>query len=220
MRSAIGKSMLAVVSSCRVSPFTRVVTRMRSSPSNSSAVAIQGPIEPDLSKFLPGVTLNFPWRSQSRTVPSFMQVSPATCAGACEGGMRPQQLRPMPDQRVGGTHEDARALRGLASVAVLLVAVAVVDPHADDLLRRRNRRKEDDLLQTVVRWTARRDLRGDRQGALLEERAQAGELGPQPAAQIHDPGPRQHAVALRAAGCEREQLHALVSPAPSCRRRA
>src|SRR5438128_93321 len=76
------------VSSCRVSPLTRVVTRMPSNPSNSSAVTIQGPIEPDLSKFLPGVTLNFAWRNQSRTVPSFMQVSPATCASVSEGGMR------------------------------------------------------------------------------------------------------------------------------------
>ena len=40
----------------------------------SSEVVIHGPMLPDLSKFLPWVTLNLPWRSQSRTVPSLHSV--------------------------------------------------------------------------------------------------------------------------------------------------
>jgi len=55
---------------------------------NSSTVVIHGPIEPERSKFFPWVTLNLPCRSQSRTVPSFMMVSPAICCRARSSGIR------------------------------------------------------------------------------------------------------------------------------------
>src|SRR5258708_17039470 len=48
---------------------------MRMGPgANSSPVTIHGPSAPECSKFLPGVTLNFPCRSQSRIVPSLQMV--------------------------------------------------------------------------------------------------------------------------------------------------
>ncbi len=37
------------------------------------------PMLPERSKFLPCVTLNLPWRSQSRTVPSLARVRPKMC---------------------------------------------------------------------------------------------------------------------------------------------
>ncbi|MNT87427.1 hypothetical protein D3C72_2278430 [compost metagenome] len=79
---------MSVASCWRSSPFTRVLTVSGAAGSNSSAVTSHGPIEPLASKFLPCVTLNLPWRSQSRTVPSFRQVSPAIWLQASSAAMR------------------------------------------------------------------------------------------------------------------------------------
>src|SRR6185503_20425330 len=88
MSRANGKIRFAVVSSCRSSPLTRVIRCSSASGAISSAVTSHGPRLPERSKFLPGVTLNFEWRSQSRTEPSFISVRPATCCHASAAAMR------------------------------------------------------------------------------------------------------------------------------------
>src|SRR5262245_49029587 len=117
----------------------------------------------------------------------------------------------MADERVGSAHEDAGMLLLFGSIAVFLIAVAVVDPHADDLLGRWNGRQEDDLLQRVDGGAAHGDFRGDGQSPALEQLAQAGELATQLAAEIDDASADQGPVPRRAAPCEREELHAFVS---------
>src|SRR5437667_993568 len=121
----------------------------------------------------------------------------------------------MADERVGSAHEDAGMLGRFGSIAVFLVAVAVVDPHADDLLGRRNGRQEDDVLQRVVGRTARRYLPGDRQRPAFEQLAQTGELGTELAAEIDDASTDHGAVPRRAAPCEREELHVFASATAS-----
>ena len=69
--------MFPVRSSCRSSPFTRVVSRTSSSCAGSVKGTSQGPIAPDASQFLPCVTLNLACRTQSRIVPSLQRVSAA-----------------------------------------------------------------------------------------------------------------------------------------------
>ena len=80
--------MLAVVSSCVISPLTFTVKCSGLARSISSAVTSQGPMLPLASKFLPCVTLNLPWRIQSRMVPSLHSVTPATCSSAWLCAMR------------------------------------------------------------------------------------------------------------------------------------
>ena len=78
--------MLAVVSSCVTSPL--IFTVMCSGFRRSTSVVIHGPRLPVESKFLPWVTLNRPWRSQSRIVPSLHSVMAATWSSARSLGMR------------------------------------------------------------------------------------------------------------------------------------
>jgi hypothetical protein len=47
----------------------------------------QGPIAPEPSQFLPWVTLNLAWRTQSRSVPSLQSVSAAMWDSASASGM-------------------------------------------------------------------------------------------------------------------------------------
>jgi hypothetical protein len=82
----------AVVSSWRSSSLTRVRRCSASKAGSASGVTIHGPMLPERAKFLPCVTLNLPWRTQSRIVPSFMIVSPATCSRARACGMRRPSL--------------------------------------------------------------------------------------------------------------------------------
>ena len=70
--------MEAVVSDWRNSPFTRVSTVMSVTSIPLRSVSVHGPMAPERSQFLPCVTLNLPWRIQSRIDPSFITVSPAT----------------------------------------------------------------------------------------------------------------------------------------------
>src|SRR5438067_293653 len=97
MRSAIGKSMLAVVSSCRTSPLTRVLTRMSSNPSSSSTVTLQRVVGRAARRYLrrngQGAALERLAQSRKlRSEPaaeiddaSAHQGSPARRAPACEG---------------------------------------------------------------------------------------------------------------------------------------
>src|SRR5215471_11210436 len=95
---------------------------------------------------------------------------------------RPKQRSSVTHQRVASAHEDAGIARPLGSVAVLLVPVAIVDPHADNLLRRGHGRQENNLIQRVVRRVTRRDLCCSLQPISLEQVAYPRVSRPEPVA--------------------------------------
>src|SRR5665213_2620602 len=120
--------MLAVVSSCVISPLTLVVMCSGWRRSISSAVTSQGPMLPVASKFLPCVTLNLPCRNQADRafvtdrdagdVIERVLMRDATARAANHqrdlalmielfGLMRQHELRFMPDQRTGRAVEHA-----------------------------------------------------------------------------------------------------------------
>ena len=170
---------------------------------------------PLASKFLPCVTLNWPWRSQSRIVPSLHSVSPAITLSARSfahmlafaadhhgdlalvielfGNFRPDEILPVPDQRIRRAVEQARIFRRLGQVIVPF-AVGVVDADAEDFFRRGKRRQQLDLGQRQVGAHAVGGGSGlvERLGAKDVE--QGGEAA-QPQAQIDDALAGDHAEA-------------------------
>jgi hypothetical protein len=167
----------------------------------SSAVTIAGPMLPDLSKFLPWVTLNLSWRSQS-AVPSLPGVAgdnrgrgpsaalPPDHHGDLAlviellGHFRTHQRLPGTDERAGVAVEHAGIFRHVGIVEIG-VAVGVIDADAEDFLGRQQRRQQLDLRQRKVGPHPRQHRPPLGQGIRTHEIDEAREPRPEPHPEVH-----------------------------------
>ena len=190
---------------------------------------------PVASKFLPWVTLNWPWRVQSRMVPSLASVMPAiylerailgyVLAVAADhdgdfalvvellGNLWADEILPGADQRIRRAVKHARIFRIIGDI-IVRAAVGVIDADAEDLFRRRKRRQQLDFGERHVGPHAGRGGFGliERLGA---EYLAQGLEAVQPRPQIDDAVADHHAETRPAAQRIACKTHIKVSELPA-----